>query len=218
MYQNEVGHPPTGMDVLVDRRLGVPMVAPSPRAPERRWAVAADSFSRWRHGDESGLDELVRICTPSLWHLARAYGLERHAAEDVVQTTWLALVRRRDQITDPQTVMAWLATTTRRESWRVSKTATRVSVIDGSLLDEARDAEPLPEEEALRAYERRRLWHAVQQLTHRCQRLLRVIAFEDRPDYRKLASEFEMPIGSIGPTRGRCLQKLRALLEGGVDA
>lgn len=194
------------------------MVAPSPRAPERRWVVAADLFSRWRGGDDVALDELVRTTTPSLWHMARAYGLERHAAEDVVQTTWMALVRHRDQIDDPQTVTAWLTTTARREAWRVSKAATKLTVTDGSLIDATRAAEPSPDQEVQQTLERRHLWAAVRQLSRRCQRLLRVIAFDDRPDYRRLASELEMPIGSVGPTRGRCLDKLRALLPGGADA
>jgi DNA-directed RNA polymerase specialized sigma24 family protein len=61
--------------------------------------------------------------------------------------------------------------------------------------------------------ESRRLWSAVETLNERCQRLLRVVAFEDRPDYARLAQDLSMPIGSIGPTRNRCLAKLRALLD-----
>lgn len=58
-----------------------------------------------------------------------------------------------------------------------------------------------------------RLWSAVRRLAERCQRLLRVIAFEDRPDYARIAADLGMPVGSIGPTRNRCLAKLRALLD-----
>ncbi len=61
--------------------------------------------------------------------------------------------------------------------------------------------------------ESRQLWSAVDTLNERCQRLLRVVAFEDRPDYARLAQDLSMPIGSIGPTRQRCLAKLRAVLE-----
>jgi DNA-directed RNA polymerase specialized sigma24 family protein len=60
-----------------------------------------------------------------------------------------------------------------------------------------------------------RLWQRVQELSPRCQRLLRIIAFDDRPDYAGIADELGMPIGSIGPTRGRCLAKLKALLTEG---
>jgi DNA-directed RNA polymerase specialized sigma24 family protein len=59
----------------------------------------------------------------------------------------------------------------------------------------------------------RRLWRYVAMLSERCRRLLRVIAFDERPDYGRLALELNMPVGSIGPTRGRCLKKLRDLME-----
>jgi DNA-directed RNA polymerase specialized sigma24 family protein len=71
---------------------------------------------------------------------------------------------------------------------------------------------PSPEEQVLRTADERALWFAVGKLNERCQRLLRIIAFHDRPDYSALSSELGMPIGSIGPTRGRCLDKLRAEL------
>jgi DNA-directed RNA polymerase specialized sigma24 family protein len=57
------------------------------------------------------------------------------------------------------------------------------------------------------------LWRQVSMLPARCRRLIRVIAFEERPDYNRLAAELDMPIGSIGPTRGRCLKKLRQLIS-----
>ena len=62
--------------------------------------------------------------------------------------------------------------------------------------------------------ESRRLWQAVAQLNERCQRLLRIVAFDDRPDYARIAADMAMPVGSIGPTRRRCLGKLRTLFEG----
>jgi DNA-directed RNA polymerase specialized sigma24 family protein len=69
------------------------------------------------------------------------------------------------------------------------------------------------------ADEQHRLWACVSQLSERCQRLLRIVAFEDRPDYAGIARDLSMPIGSIGPTRGRCLDKLKTLLrsDGGID-
>ena len=68
------------------------------------------------------------------------------------------------------------------------------------------------------ADEQDRIWSCVSQLSERCQRLLRIVAFEDRPDYAGIARELSMPIGSIGPTRGRCLDKLKTLLssDGGI--
>jgi DNA-directed RNA polymerase specialized sigma24 family protein len=74
-----------------------------------------------------------------------------------------------------------------------------------------------PEQDALLNDRQTLLWRMVARLSERCQRLLRVIAFEDRPDYARLAIEMEMPVGSIGPTRGRCLAKLRSLLPDETD-
>ena len=70
----------------------------------------------------------------------------------------------------------------------------------------------LPEERVLRSDTDSRLWHHIAQLPERCQALLRVIAFADRPDYAAVAEALGMPVGSIGPTRGRCLAKLRLQL------
>lgn len=184
---------------------------------ERRWIDAAELFGRWRGGDPNALDELVRVTSPRLWHVVRAYGLDRHTAEDVVQTTWMALVRSRDRIDDPRSVTAWLATTARREAWRVARVRSEVAVTD-EVLDARVPKTATIEDELYESIEMRRLWLAVRSLSHRCQRLLRVIAFEDHPDYRRLAAELDMPVGSVGPTRGRCLAKLRVLLDNRGDA
>ena len=87
-------------------------------------------------------------------------------------------------------------------------------------LDPRLPADESAEESAVRNQTAGRLWRAVAQLNDRCQRLLRVVAFEERPDYAGLAADLQMPVGSIGPTRQRCLGKLRALLgnaEGGAS-
>src|SRR5699024_8015138 len=86
---------------------------------------AAHWFARWREGDPRAMDELVREMTPVLWHIARAYSVSAPVAEDVVQSTWLALVRKHDMIEDPAAVAGWLVTTVRREAWRAAGRARR---------------------------------------------------------------------------------------------
>ena len=76
---------------------------------------------------------------------------------------------------------------------------------------------PGSEEQVIVDDERRALWAAIGQLSRRCQELLRIIAFAPRPDYAAVADALGMPVGSIGPTRGRCLAKLRALLADGPE-
>ena len=73
--------------------------------PTQVWTDAAAAFGRWLDGDQGGLDDLVATMTPVLWHVVRAYRLSPDSAEDVVQSTWLALVRRRDAIEDADLVI-----------------------------------------------------------------------------------------------------------------
>jgi len=131
-----------------------------------------------------------------------------------VQTTWLTLVRRHESILDPQAISGWLTMCARREAWRVSKLHRRADPTDVDVLEAHLPAHESAEQTAATQDASGRLWRAVGRLDERCQRLLRVVAFEDRPDYVRIAEDFQMPIGSIGPTRQRCLAKLRALLEG----
>jgi RNA polymerase sigma factor (sigma-70 family) len=182
-------------------------------APSGVWSEAANDFRRWRAGDAGALDDLVRCLSPVLWHVVRAHGLDTERAQDVVQTTWLTFVRRHESITEPQAVAAWLTTTARREAWRVAKTASRQPPVVDEVLETELPVQPSAESVAVTEDESARLWACVHQLSERCQRLMRIVAFEDRPDYRGLAEDLQMPVGSIGPTRGRCLAKLKALLS-----
>lgn len=181
---------------------------------QSRWQRAAEFFERWRDGDALAMDELVRLMTPVLWHVVRGCGLDRGLAEDVVQHTWFTLVRQRDAITEPKAVAGWLLTTARREAWRVARQQNRADPADAADFDWRLPAQESAEDAAARRQRAARLWRAVAQLNQRCQQLLRVIAFDERPDYARIARDLEMPVGSIGPTRLRCLARLRGLLEG----
>jgi RNA polymerase sigma factor (sigma-70 family) len=180
--------------------------------PETLALRAATLFRAYRAGDEAKLGELVVLLTPILWHTARAQRLDRESAEDVVQAAWLALVRGADSISDPQAILQWLIVSARREAWRVVKRAGRVQLRDFDADDVVEAAEEVPEALVLRTDDAARLWYHVARLPERCQALLRVIAFADRPDYAAVAKALGMPVGSIGPTRGRCLAKLRLQL------
>jgi len=174
---------------------------------------AGGLFERYRTGQPGAMGELVALLTPILWHTVRAQRLDRESTEDVLQSTWLALVAHADSISDARAVLQWLLVAARREAWRVSRARGRYSpyeIAEDAVLTP--DTE-LPEHVAVQGVEQRILWSHITQLPERCRQLLRVIAFADRPDYQELARALGMPIGSIGPTRGRCLAKLRALLS-----
>jgi RNA polymerase sigma factor (sigma-70 family) len=181
------------------------------------WGQAASAFERWSGGDAVALDELVRVMTPVLWHVVRAYRLSTDVAEDVVQTTWLSLVRSRASIHEPAAVGGWLTTTARREAWKVAKASGRGIPVEDEELARRLPDEGSAEAEVVRRDGDERLWAAVDRLSERCQALLRIVAFEHRPDYTRIAADLDMPVGSIGPTRGRCLQKLRGLIETNGD-
>lgn len=177
---------------------------------------AAEAFAQYRRGVPGAIDRLVRLVTPLLWHTARNCGLNAVEAEDAVQHAFLTLVRRADSIEDPRAVIRWLTVTLRRQAWRdraAASAATGTEPVDADL-----PAAPSAEALAMLSEDKRRLWEHVQALPPRCRRLLAVIAFAPRPDYVALAADLGMPVGSIGPTRGRCLAKLRARLQGEESA
>jgi RNA polymerase sigma factor (sigma-70 family) len=176
--------------------------------------AATEAFRRWRDGDESALDDLVRVMSPVLWHVVRATGLDKETSEDVVQNTWLTLVRSAESVRDAQAITRWLCTSARREAWRVSKAATRTRPVEDEVLDARMPAQVSPESAVVTDDDNQRLWSALGRLPERCQKLLRIVAWEPRPDYSAVAESMEMPIGSIGPTRRRCLDKLRVELGG----
>lgn len=182
---------------------------------------ASRCFAAFQAGDRQAFDELVRMLAPMLWHTARAQGLDPTAAEDAVQTVWLSLLRSAGSVRDARAVTAWLVTSTRREAWRASRAATRagrplpgadadIGDLLGTMPAPRQDQ---PDERVVGADRDRVLWANVNLLPQRCRELLRVICFGDRPDYDSLAQALGMPKGSIGPTRGRCLAKLRAALS-----
>ena len=158
------------------------------------------------------VDKLIPELTPLLWHVARAAGLGAEDAEDVVQSSWVSLLSHLDTIREPGAIPAWLVTTTRREAWKIAATRRKTQLADTERLADIPDAQPSPEDRALLDAEQRALWGALRTLSPRCQELLRIVAFVPRPDYDEVAANLAMPRGSVGPTRGRCLEKLRAAM------
>lgn len=170
---------------------------------------ARELFVAWGDGRAGALDDLVRLLTPTLWHLARSYRLDQAEAEDAVQNTWLQLVRKRDTVQDPQAVLRWLSVTVRREAARMSSRRAKVDLVEDAEVDIRLPSVGSAEQSVVEDAGHRVLWRHAGELSERCRHLLRVLAFSDRPDYKNLSDELGIPVGSIGPTRGRCLDKLR---------
>jgi len=160
-------------------------------------------------GDQAAWNELVERFQGLVWATARSYRLSRADAADVAQTTWLRLVENLDRIREPERLAGWLATTARREALRYLCLHGRELASDAADLFEAPADDPL--EVALLTEERdAALWRAFAQLSERCQTLLRLLVSEDEPSYEAIGAALDMPVGAIGPTRMRCLEKLRS--------
>jgi RNA polymerase sigma factor (sigma-70 family) len=194
-----------------------PRSATVPPGPSDRSARMADLLDAARSGSDDALGQITAELSPLLWHVARAAGLNTDDAEDVVQTVWERLLSHIADIRVPPALVGWLVVTTRHEAWRTRTKGRRQMPADQEWLTALPDHATGTEEQVVIDEQRRALWLAVGQLSAQCQELLRIVAFIPRPDYQSVSAELGMPVGSIGPTRGRCLAKIRALLTDELD-
>jgi RNA polymerase sigma factor (sigma-70 family) len=163
-------------------------------------------------GEQAAWDALVDRYTNLLWAVARGHRLSTEAAADVVQTCWLRLLENLGRINQPERLGAWLATTARHESLRQLRRSGKEEPAEHATLER-----PDPTSDDLAAgvlLEERdaELWRALDRVGERCRELLRVLMADPPPSYEAVSAALDMPIGSIGPTRQRCLGKLRGLL------
>jgi RNA polymerase sigma factor (sigma-70 family) len=165
-------------------------------------------------GDQSAWDALVRRYSSLLWSVARGYRLGNADAADVVQATWLRLVEHLSRITDPERLAGWLATTTRRECLQLIRRAGRRPRTVDEPADDIVDQDPPVDHELLVTERDRALWRGLATLSERCQRLLRTLMASPPPAYADVAVALDIPVGSIGPSRQRCLAHLRTALTG----
>jgi RNA polymerase sigma factor (sigma-70 family) len=170
-----------------------------------------DLVTRAKKGDKQAWDALAERYAPLIWSVCRRHRLSSADAGDVGQRVWLQLVSQLDKIRDPAVLPGWLATTTRRECGRVLRAA-REPLAAGYVLD----ADVLPDEQAataeqeLLAAERRTALHkALADLPPDCQRLIALLTADPPVPYAEISARLGIPVGSIGPTRRRCLDKLR---------
>ncbi|MCV2395583.1 sigma-70 family RNA polymerase sigma factor [Actinotalea sp. M2MS4P-6] len=180
---------------------------------------AALALLAYREGRTAPLEDFVHEATPLLWHVVRGQGVPREDAEDVVQGVWLSFVRHTGTIREPEALLAWLLVSARRAAWlavrrqRGDQAHTRELPDDTDEAGELPSPSPGPEAEVLTHDRDSRLWQVFLRLPARCQQILRFVASADRPDYRAIAEVTGMKVTAVGVTRGRCLAKLRTLLD-----
>lgn len=170
---------------------------------------------RVNEGDQRAWDEIVDGFGGLVWSIARGYRLGA-STDDVVQTVWLRLAEHADRIREPDRLASWLAATTRNEALRVSRSQDRARPTD-RLAD---DPEPtassiddlVTDDDTLR-----HVLEAFCELPEKDQQLLRLLCTVPPLDYATIAELLGRSVGSIGPSRDRCLKRLRKLLPSGLD-
>ena len=164
-----------------------------------------------RNGDKQAWDELFERYAPLIWSICRRYRLSQMDADDVGQNVWLQLVGQLAAIREPAALPGWLATTTRRECCRVLR-RTRQQPAPDHWPDDAVIADTMTgtvESELLRTERSAALREALTQLPPDSRRLIALLIQDPPVPYAEISVKLGIPVGSIGPHRARCLQKLR---------
>jgi len=170
-----------------------------------------DLVTRARDGDKRAWDALVERYAPLIWSICSRHCLGGADAEDVGQNVWLQLVDQLDNIRDPAALPGWLATTTRRECLRVLRAirgphAARYA-LDAEIIPD--DQARLADQELIVAEQRAALREAFTRLSPCYQQLIAALIQDPPVPYAEISARLGIPIGSIGPTRSRCLNRLR---------
>ena len=167
--------------------------------------------ARVGEGDQAAWNELVERYSPLVWSICLHYQLNRQDIDDVGQNVWLLLVEHIGSLREPAALPGWLATTTRHEALRVLRASRRRDHAD---LPPDDQLPPVPadatiEQELIAAERDAALRAAFAELPHRCHELLSLLMTDPPPGYAYISATLGLPVGSIGPTRARCLDRLR---------
>ncbi len=179
--------------------------------PPRYSTRVTDLVTRASTGDKQAWDALVERYAPQIWSISGRYRISRADAQDVGQSVWLRLAGHLDKIRDPAALAGWLATTTSRECGRVGRTARGPHVPVHAL-----DTESLPDQQAsaagqelLAAERHAALRGALSRLPQDGQQLIALLIADPPVPYAEISTRLGIPVGSIGPKRRRCLDRLR---------
>jgi RNA polymerase sigma factor (sigma-70 family) len=165
-------------------------------------------------GDRSAWERLVEQFARLIWSITAEFKLPESDAADVAQTTWLRLLEHIDRIEYPDRVGSWLAATARNECLRSLAHRKRIVLADDEeVLSGVVAAAPEVDERILADERNQIVRDALSRLPRRWQRLLELLMADPPTPYADISNELGLPMGSIGPTRGRCLDQLRVLLQ-----
>jgi len=173
-------------------------------------AQVGEIIRRHLAGDRSAMTDLTRIILPWLHHVVRSQRLPAHAVDDAVQATLLAVFRHIGSLRNPDAGLGWISVVARREALRELRAQQRLVLVEEP--DIIAPAAPDPAEIVLDRMSHAVVRRTVRALPPRHRRLLERITQDDGPSYVSISAELQMPIGSIGPTRRRSLERMRRLL------
>lgn len=180
----------------------------------------AELIARCRNGEAEAWNLLIERYQRLVYSIPRKAGLDDDACADVFQHTFAKLVQHLPHLRAPDRLGPWLVITAKREAWRLSRQAVAfVQPAEGvetgdDALERVPDRGPLPEETVAQLEAQHAIRAALAELDERCRTLLTLLFYRpDPPAYAEIAAAAGVPEGSIGPTRARCLQKLRERLK-----
>jgi RNA polymerase sigma factor (sigma-70 family) len=180
----------------------------------RKDQEVADIVRRAASGERAAWDSLVARYVSLVWAVALQHGIGESDAADVAQSTWLRLLEHIDEIRDPARIGAWLATTARRESLRIVAMRRRIVLEGGSEAFDGPDRLLAPPDERMLSDERgQSVRQAFGTLPPAWQSLVSLLMSDPPMSYQEIGLELGVPVGSIGPTRGRCMTRMRAALD-----
>jgi RNA polymerase sigma factor (sigma-70 family) len=161
-------------------------------------------------GDPTAWEEIVERYAPLVWSICARFQLSNHDREDVGQNVWLLLVEQLGKLRVPAALPGWLATTTQRECLRVVMAARKSERLGTGLDDAPQFADnTIIDEEILMAERNAALRAAFAELPPKCQRLVAMLTSDPPSSYAVISATLEIPVGSIGPQRARCLERMR---------
>jgi RNA polymerase sigma factor (sigma-70 family) len=162
-------------------------------------------------GDQHAWNEIVDRYAPLVWSICKRNELSRHDIDDVSQTVWLLLVEQLGNLRQPTALAGWLATTTNRECQRIVRAATRYDLARSPGDSSAPGDQPpaMIDQEVIAEEQRAALRAAFAELPARCRKLLSLLLSEPPIPHAEISARLLIPIESIGPQRGRCLNRLR---------
>lgn len=195
-------------------------MAPPTPTPALNDEDDAQLVARCRSGQSAAWAVLVERYQRLVYAVVRRAGHDEHTAADVFQTVFSRLIEHLPRLAQPERLQAWIVTTAKREALRTRERNQRnVSLTPEdedapALTDQLADDAPLAEDALSELQQLDLLRRGLERLDERCRSLLTLV-FRDEDEhlpYDEVAKRLGLPTGSIGPTRSRCLDKLRKLV------